>query len=530
MAEQKYPDVDDEKLFQMIICVGSAGLGKSSTIKTYCNDEHIRVSSGAQSCTQDPKIWFERDDNEQIIRIWVDTIGAEDTSDTIHDKDVLRKVMQMIIRELPNNFKLEIKLLWFTKREIRATKTLQAQAEFIGAFGANTPHKAWNSTIIIVKQGELNPGLDAQGALVAAAKKGATRSDQRDEDGELLGKVKHIGFTRLDLLPSNSGTLRIANQISDEDRIAQGWLTKDEAVSRLSALLSSISFLEVQVKKQKCIKCGIIGDKRWVPTACHPGSIDIHPQAQNLKHTQPLKWEHQISGYEWYHYGGVEYYHRLGKETKYGSSYHKGLQQKVESGRACFNGHSGLSFTKCTSGSFECNRCKGKMYVGAEMYYCTKCTPNNFNYKINGKGSWKSCHYHPGCTKVETYYRWDCCYKKIGSGGCTKDSEEVYGCCYKKAGSGGCTPRFSCCRNIVGSSGGCRKRHICCKKPSGSQGCMQIYGCCNRKPQDGQCSYSCCNRRVGSAPCVTKCRNCPKKWGEGPGCIEDQVEHQMQNL
>ena len=119
---------DIEKL-DLIIVIGSTGLGKSTIIKSHCKSEAIVTSSSARSCTKEPKIFIESDDeidnddakdnDNPTTRIWLDTMGAEDDSRELKDEDILSGVMQMLIDYVPKSVQLRIKILWVVGRVLR---------------------------------------------------------------------------------------------------------------------------------------------------------------------------------------------------------------------------------------------------------------------------------------------------------------------------------------------------------------------------------------------------------------------------
>ena len=49
-----------------------------------------------------------------------------------------------------------------------------------------------------------------------------------------------------------------------------------------------------------------------------------------------------------YHPSGITYFHRLGKETRYGSKYHEGSQRKTEGGNTCKLCGNSLGYTFVT--------------------------------------------------------------------------------------------------------------------------------------------------------------------------------------
>jgi len=511
MAEQKQQSLD------VIIAIGSTGLGKSTLIKSYCKSESIKTSSSALSCTKDSHLFKEFDDRTgSAKRIWLDTMGAEDSEKKMKDEDILSGVMQMLINYVPNDVQLRLKMLWFVKSEIRKTGPLQTQANFIKHIADGSGGNAWNSTIIVLKKGTFEPSSDIQGALSASLDFGAPWKGATDSDGNRLGSVKSIGYTRVDCLKPNDTALEDYNDpnYSQERKRRRGLLSEAEMMSEIDRLVNSIAFVAISVHKQKCKKCAVIGDARWVNLLCHGQANKIHPKGNTLIHVEQSTHIHRLEGTEKFHDGHIIRYHRGSLEWKsVGGRYHRGS----------FNRHYVSPYgyelvSEHYSQRFCCNdfkKCGNKMASG-------------YFWKSSRGARWCS-----SCRVVsDSRSSWSCCGRSSGSSGCHQDQEQRYACCGGSSSAPGCYRKWSCCEEDgeSGNNNGCKLRYICCGEPKGSKGCHEVYKCCKKDLSETGCSYACCEQKIGSAACFEECSNCHKEWGKGPGCLEENVSHQMVDL
>mmetsp|Transcript_4074 Transcript_4074/g.6917 ORF Transcript_4074/g.6917 Transcript_4074/m.6917 type:complete len:510 (+) Transcript_4074:40-1569(+) len=509
MAEQKQQSLD------VIIAIGSTGLGKSTLIKSYCKSESIKTSSSALSCTKDSHLFKEFDDRTgSAKRIWLDTMGAEDSEKKMKDEDILSGVMQMLINYVPNDVQLRLKMLWFVKSEIRKTGPLQTQANFIKHIADGSGGNAWNSTVIVLKEGMLEPSRKIQGALSASLQFGAPWNDATDSEGNRLGSVKSIGYTRIDCLPADDPDVELYHDLPKDKRRKRGLLSEAEMMSEMERLVNSIAFVPISVHKQKCKKCAVIGDARWVNLLCHGQANKIHPKGNTLIHPkQSIIHIHRLEGTEAFHDGRIVRYHKGSLQWKsVGGRYHRGSWNQSW---GCPNGHD-IDLREVKYGTYRCGKCNHKFTKGDEFYKCSNGTP-----------------WCDGCTKVrEGSSRWSCCGGSSGSSGCHQDQEQRYGCCGGSSSAPGCYRKWSCCDRDgeSGNNNGCKERYLCCKQPKGSKGCHAVYECCKKDLSETGCSYACCKQVIGSAACFEECSNCHREYGKGPGCLEENVSHQMVDL
>ena len=162
------------------------------------------------------------------------------------------------------------------------------------------------------------------GAAAAAYEYGAKYSGIKDENGVKLGDIKVCGITRIDLIKQTDKDFQIAQKLDDSSRKTFGYLNKQETIQHIDQLLTSIPTVKVTFKNEKCIKCGIIGDKRFIPTSCHTAMESIHPQKLEFIHPNLTKKVHaNPNNLEKYH-PGVEKYHNGSYSTSYGNWYHYG--------------------------------------------------------------------------------------------------------------------------------------------------------------------------------------------------------------
>eukprot|EP00484_Ammonia_sp_Unknown_P020233 CAMPEP_0197037488 /NCGR_PEP_ID=MMETSP1384-20130603/14691_1 /TAXON_ID=29189 /ORGANISM="Ammonia sp." /LENGTH=465 /DNA_ID=CAMNT_0042467799 /DNA_START=34 /DNA_END=1432 /DNA_ORIENTATION=+ len=377
MAEQKQQSLD------VIIAIGSTGLGKSTLIKSYCKSEAVKTSSSVLSCTKNSHLYTELDDKAATAkRIWLDTMGAEDSEKKMKDEDILSGVMQMLVNHVPNDAQLQLKILWFVKPECRKTGPLQTQANFIKHIADGSNQNAWNSTVIIQKEGLYDPSSKIQGALSASLDFGAPWKGATDSDGNRLGGVKCIGYTRVDCLEHDDPALEDYNdpEYPKHRKLKKGLLNEAEMMTEIDKLVNAISFVPVSVHKQKCKKCGVIGDKRWVKLLCHGQPNKIHPKGSELIHVKASINIHRLNGSEPFHHGKVERYHKGSLEWKsIGGRYHRGSFNRTYT---CPKGHS-LSEGWHRTKKLRCAKCKCTIWINEKHAWCNACPSFSRNFCMN---------------------------------------------------------------------------------------------------------------------------------------------------
>ena len=139
-----------------VICVGSTGAGKSSTVGKYTGVQ-TRAGSGTERVTRACRIVRCLEDDREPV--WVDTVGWDDANCDDEDtfKDILRFISQHEITRVAA-------IVWNIVPNVRRDALLTKQARLINMFKES---EIWRNVLIVAKQ-SLNPDIDCAGAASAA--------------------------------------------------------------------------------------------------------------------------------------------------------------------------------------------------------------------------------------------------------------------------------------------------------------------------------------------------------------------------
>eukprot|EP00090_Calanus_glacialis_P001173 TRINITY_DN10814_c0_g1_i2.p1 TRINITY_DN10814_c0_g1~~TRINITY_DN10814_c0_g1_i2.p1 ORF type:complete len:420 (-),score=100.19 TRINITY_DN10814_c0_g1_i2:746-2005(-) len=357
------PGPDSISSNNCIICVGSTGTGKSSTIARYTGNS-VRSGGGTDAVTEHCQLWPDINHGETENPVWVDTVGWEDR----HSDDI--DTFQETLRFLSNKSLTRVSaIVWCVQPNIRQDATMQRQAQFIDQFAHKT---IWDNVIIICKQA-VNPTHDAAGALRAAQEFNPTST------------AKVVGYRYLDD-PSFSPEQQAALQTSEDTRKLFNVLTNDELVGLVRKCVQDLPPpVQVVFVDQKCLDCYEEGDRRLMSQYCHMQKTRKHPG--KLKRVHP---------------GGPEVYHLAGDQT----GIHPGQLASPWYQIGCVSGGERWSCCKKTAGAQGCRQvwtCCRKDFKDEgcrKRYSCCK-KPTDFG---SGGG---------GCEMIYT-----CCDEGQGSEGC----------------------------------------------------------------------------------------------------------------
>ena len=139
-----------------VICVGSTGAGKSSTVTKYTGVV-TRSGSGTERVTRHCHLI--RDLRDDAAPVWVDTVGWDDAEcdDEETFKDILRFINDHDITRVAA-------IIWNVVPNVRRDALLSKQARLINLF---KDEEIWRNVVIVAKQ-SLNPEADCAGAVRAA--------------------------------------------------------------------------------------------------------------------------------------------------------------------------------------------------------------------------------------------------------------------------------------------------------------------------------------------------------------------------
>jgi len=352
-----------------ILCVGSTGTGKSSTIARFTGCS-VRSGAGTEPVTEHCQAWCGKEGDP----VWVDTVGWEDRHSDNTD------TFQETLRFLSNKSLTQVAaIVWCVSPNIRQDATLQHQAQFIDQFGHK---KIWDNVIIICKQA-VNPDHDAAGALRAA------------QHFNSAAKTKVIGYRYLDD-KSLSPEQQAAFQTSQDTRKLFNVLTDEEIQNLITVSLKELPpAVQVVFIDQRCLDCEEEGDRRLMSQYCHMEKCQKHPGKLERRHP-----------------GGVELYHMASDQI----GVHPGQLSSPWYQIACMSGGERWTCCKKITGAQGCRQvwtcCRKDMKDAGCMkrYSCCK-RPTDFG----GGGG--------GCEMI-----YACCDQDFGAPGC---ADYCVKCCKK---------------------------------------------------------------------------------------------------
>merc|ERR1712106_6415 len=245
-----------------IICVGSTGTGKSSTVGKSTGVQ-TRAGSGTERVTMHCEIHRSLTDDQEPV--WVDTVGWDDAE--CEDEETFRDILRFI-----------------NKYDITKVSAI-----------------IWNKVLIVAKQ-SLNPKVDCQGAVKAA---------QEFTDVPIL----HTGY-RFYNDPTVSAEQRDSFR-SPQSRALFNVKTDQEIFSILKENLGKMGQpVQVVFNTSKCLDCSVEGDRRLLPKYCHMEPHLIHPGGVENHHPGKIERfhpsQHQVLEHDgrlkktWYSHSCVE--------------------------------------------------------------------------------------------------------------------------------------------------------------------------------------------------------------------------------
>lgn len=266
---------------EFIICVGSVGTGKSSTIErclgvlgTRCrrDDDAVIIGSGEHSVTFEAEAFFAKND----ALAFVDTRGWNDSS-SASDKEVFLETLKFLkSRDL-----LRVKaIIWNVYPSVRQTHELEKQARFIDQF---YPRKVWNNVVVVCKEAR-NPLEQSLGAVSLV---------RRLFNSEPAMQV--IGFTYLDEQSTslNEGQRAFARKDVEMRRLYNILTAREVGEAVMAAVARLKGPLDIELRRAKCEACGVVEDPRLMPGFCHMAKVSYHPGGVEMFHPGEVVWAHK---------------------------------------------------------------------------------------------------------------------------------------------------------------------------------------------------------------------------------------------
>jgi len=254
---ERVGEEEEDSVGSCVICVGSTGTGKSSTIAKYTGSK-TKSGSGFERVTKNCEI--HRCIQDDSSPVWVDTVGWDDAEceDDETFKDILRFIDKFNITKVKC-------VIWNISPNVRRDALLTGQARLINMF----QERIWSNVIVVAKQ-SLNPDHDCQGALKAA--------EQYTQNN-----ILHTGYRFYEdptLTPKQREVF-----ICPETRLTYNIKTDAEVQKILGGMLSELGApVQVVFKTKRCLVCGVTGDPRLLTAFCHMEDVLVHPGAIQNHH------------------------------------------------------------------------------------------------------------------------------------------------------------------------------------------------------------------------------------------------------
>ena len=562
-----------------ILVIGDSGAGKSSLIRLLTGDESIKIadSNDSESCTTDIEyylypIW----DDSKLLYLY-DTPGTQDTNDEKSDDQILNDVQRAVYR---NNGQ-SIKIIWCVKPSDKKTPTLQKQAKFINKLqseieGKTNQQTIWDSVLMIVKKPNMGQTLEknAQGAVAASmsfinSNIGCNHKTENDNCKETSGEEnsgkddskndndnntlfwdwneKHniLGYDNVDWITDATERSFAESMKSIYQMQGMGqnvYYKKSNEIKELitSCLNKHIQLSEVKWKEEKCIKCGIIGDPRFVndspchtqsrtshkigvkPDICHLSDIREFDNRKIVYHCGHRSRRHLRNAITKYHGGKIVRMHvKDWKFTEAGKiSVVVGVGVGGIFGSAMALALAGVA-TAATETAVITAAVDQAVTGGAAIAFAGGATGT-------ARALAHKMYRYPCCGGSDStgcQMRYSCCKGKQGSEGCKRHwlANVKYPCCGGDYNNKGCFEYYDCCPFVDANdaSKGCMEKCGECKeivsgkKGNSARGCTFKWPCCGKKGSLKQC-----HENDASLHCQTICKACDKLWNDQdyPGC------------
>ena len=255
---------------EFVLCVGSVGTGKSSTIARCLRhlggrNRNVVVGDGVNSVTFESDVFFAMYETNLAF---VDTRGWNDSS-AHSDKQVFIETL----RFLKSKELLRAKaIVWNIAASVRETKELERQAKFIDQF---VPRRIWSNVIIVCKEAK-NPIEQSRGA-VRCSNVTTIHAVSRINFAYFRSLVKRLfngepnmqvlGFTYLEAESrSLSHEQKEFARGNPEMRRLYNILTDDEVGKVVVGAINRIkAAIDIELRDAKCEACGIVDDPRLMP-------------------------------------------------------------------------------------------------------------------------------------------------------------------------------------------------------------------------------------------------------------------------
>ena len=240
---------EDER--SCIICVGSTGAGKSSTV-TKVTGVLTRSGSGTDRVTRHCHIIRTPEPGGDV---WVDTMGWDDAE--VEDEETFKDILRFINKHDITRVRC---IIWNILPNIRKDALLKKQAELINLFKAED---IWRNVVIVAKQ-SLTPAEDCAGAVRAAEE--LSREWPVVATGYRFLSDPSLSPAQRDLM-QDAATRKTFNVKTDS-----------EVRETLTSLMDRLGPpVQVVFNTSRCVDCSMVGDSRLFSKFCHMEPHMIHP-------------------------------------------------------------------------------------------------------------------------------------------------------------------------------------------------------------------------------------------------------------
>lgn len=251
-----------------VICVGSTGAGKSSTVSKVTGQD-APSGDGVDRVTSQCQVFIVSD--RETDPLWIDTVGWEDRFQD--DEASFQEVLSFLKDQ--GTIDSIAGVIWNVIPNVRRDAVLSRQAKLIDLLGGSSG-AIWKNVIVVCKQ-SMKPERDGTGAVKAAMEYGMRPQIvgyrfYSDLDEEQKAKLE------------NNPEMRGAFNVKTDDEV------QDVILQALSQCGDPVP---IEFRECKCMDCGQIGDPRLMSFFCHMESHHVHTGKVSVVHPEAIENYHE---------------------------------------------------------------------------------------------------------------------------------------------------------------------------------------------------------------------------------------------